>query len=985
MAMNCCGTGKNRPEYEQIQAHEQIQYEQEMRLQGQLLSQREGAAGFFPSTSSRTKVLTAAICFTLIFVAIVGAILCFVADDRGLSFKRFRSASLAETSLKGKVSTMAEYYGNPNLPGGSCVPDEKQDWNPLSNFDPAVLNGLQKVILILEDQRAKECDRAPSLRGSNCFDWIFSRNSPGSNLDFKAQFKYRENCNGTIFSFDMQCENQPVWFAIDYEEATHKWESLGVNPGICALNSEVSGGPAVVPATDLQLPRIQELGALATQHLQELRELEGCAGPGSLSLKEIKKAYTQVTRDQETALDLVIQFPDGLPVNLCVTAISTNCWEDPANCNQKGAITFSTGFFGDHRFLACDPNLVSRSCEHVNVSSDEISRGAFGLVEQHPAELALKRRLAEENYFFRGLKEDYEMAPSQERFIPPVAARELQAPLQFSPHLEGQFAHCFRGAAMLNQGFCGCCYASATVTMMSIRRCMYLTEKEGGEPNPLAYNYAQQEFLSCACNDEQCKSRSGCLGGRMEGIWGDWMRKYNGNLRRRDCFAFQMKCFASPGVVNKHEGHLNCQGSEGEPMWSRPCKCISADLKPQLLPTCPAYSQNYKECADLERPTKMYIVSGMLHGLSMENTVRNIKLHLIEGGPIYFACNVLKTFNPFFYGAGARGDVFDGGGSSESEGRHAMVITGYGQTTQMEPKGLQGFGHDYWTVRNSYDHDWGQRGYGNILAGKDVMNIESGRMGSMAAAFWGDEGVDYKDHTYPHCKWARADPNPTMRMGYIARYALQLNVLCSSKASFQVSWNMAGQKGNPTEGTTEAFSTPAFSCGPKSEGQECIVSGIDLLAAGYGLIGSSNTVRLAIRAWDADLNAGWSFTSYDLHPIEQDPLPYGPFLFGVPGAKCSGCRDEDPFEDSQKPTQFAFEQTLGEIPDTEARSGLSATGIPWEVKEPTPASFLGSPVLGKLLNGNLKIYVAVVLMVLLAPFFVCTVCGDGGGRHLQRR
>ncbi|CAE8587148.1 unnamed protein product [Polarella glacialis] len=713
MSMDCCGTGKNRPEYRP--EYELIQAPiNETHLQGQLLSPTGGAAGFFPSQSSRTKVVTAAICFTLIFVAIVGAIIIFAVDDRGLNFKNFRSASVM--SGKGETTTMADYYGNPNLPGGSCVPDEKHEWTDLGNTDPAVLNGMQKMILLLEDRRAKECDMAPPLRGSVCFDWIFSRDSPKINphLDFKAQFKYREGCNGTVFSFDMRCENQDMWFAMDYEQATNKWESLGVNPGFCALNSGAAGGPAVVPVREIQLPHIQVLGALATQHLQELRELNGCAGPGSLSLKEIKKAYTQVLQSQETALDLVIQFPNGLPLNLCVTAISTTCWEDPANCYEKGAITFATGFFGDHRFAVCDPNMVSRSCEDDGVSADGISRGALGLVEMHPADQALKRRLAEENYFFRGLKEDYEMAPSTERLIPPEAETEIKAPLQFSPHIEGQYAHCFRGAPMLNQGDCGCCYASATVSMMSIRRCMYLTKKDGGVPNPLEYNYGQQEFLSCACDDQQCLSRSGCSGGSMQGIWENWMRKYDGDLRRRDCFAFQMKCFESAGVVNSNVGVASCRLYEGLPIWDKPCDCISEDLKPQHVPTCPARSQNYQECANLPRPAKMYIVSGIMQGVSMENTVKNMKLHLVEGGPMYMTVDMISTFRSFFYGAGARGDVFDGGVNGIHQGGHAMVITGYGQTTRFEPKGLQSYGHDYWTVRNSWGDDWAKHGYGNI-------------------------------------------------------------------------------------------------------------------------------------------------------------------------------------------------------------------------------------------------------------------------------
>jgi len=54
-------------------------------------------------------------------------------------------------------------------------------------------------------------------------------------------------------------------------------------------------------------------------------------------------------------------------------------------------------------------------------------------------------------------------------------------------------------------------------------------------------------------------------------------------------------------------------------------------------------------------------------------------------------------------------------------GGHAIRILGWGEEN----------GTPYWLVANSWNYDWGDKGYFKILAGSDECGIESGVVGGL--------------------------------------------------------------------------------------------------------------------------------------------------------------------------------------------------------------------------------------------------------------
>lgn len=55
--------------------------------------------------------------------------------------------------------------------------------------------------------------------------------------------------------------------------------------------------------------------------------------------------------------------------------------------------------------------------------------------------------------------------------------------------------------------------------------------------------------------------------------------------------------------------------------------------------------------------------------------------------------------------------------SSAYIGAHAVKIVGWGTDSTS--------GMDYWTVQNSWNAEWGERGYFRIQRGKNILQIES--------------------------------------------------------------------------------------------------------------------------------------------------------------------------------------------------------------------------------------------------------------------
>jgi cathepsin B len=91
-------------------------------------------------------------------------------------------------------------------------------------------------------------------------------------------------------------------------------------------------------------------------------------------------------------------------------------------------------------------------------------------------------------------------------------------------------------------------------------------------------------------------------------------------------------------------------------------------------------------------------------------TVQSMMEDVYQHGSIQVAFTVYQDFLTYKSG------VYVWDGTSPALGGHAVSIVGWGTTAD---------GTEYWTVRNSWNTDWGNNGYFNIARGRDECGIEA--------------------------------------------------------------------------------------------------------------------------------------------------------------------------------------------------------------------------------------------------------------------
>jgi len=116
-------------------------------------------------------------------------------------------------------------------------------------------------------------------------------------------------------------------------------------------------------------------------------------------------------------------------------------------------------------------------------------------------------------------------------------------------------------------------------------------------------------------------------------------------------------------------------------------------------PPCPTkcYNPDIDWSSDKRKGKKSYTLSGE----------EKMKAELSENGPFEVAFQVYEDF--MSYSSGIYSHQTGG-----YEGGHAVKLIGYGEEG----------GVKYWTCANSWNTDWGEKGYFRILRGKDECGIE---------------------------------------------------------------------------------------------------------------------------------------------------------------------------------------------------------------------------------------------------------------------
>ncbi|KAL1226576.1 Cathepsin B-like cysteine proteinase [Trichinella spiralis] len=242
----------------------------------------------------------------------------------------------------------------------------------------------------------------------------------------------------------------------------------------------------------------------------------------------------------------------------------------------------------------------------------------------------------------------------------------------FARHTRKQWPYCPTIGEIRDQSNCGSCWAFGAVEAISDRICI----ATDGRQKP---HISSTDLLSC------CKICGfGCQGGDPHQAWSFWV-KYGlvtgGNYTTHD------GCRPYPFAPCNH--HSN--GTYG------PC---SHDLEP--TPVCK------KAC---QSTYKIQYNKDKYYGLkaySLHNKASDLQKELMMNGPMEVAFEVYEDF--LLYKTGVyqhhTGSVLGG---------HAVRLLGWGEEN----------GVPYWLLANSWNTEWGDKGFFKIYRGRNECGIES--------------------------------------------------------------------------------------------------------------------------------------------------------------------------------------------------------------------------------------------------------------------
>jgi len=235
-----------------------------------------------------------------------------------------------------------------------------------------------------------------------------------------------------------------------------------------------------------------------------------------------------------------------------------------------------------------------------------------------------------------------------------------------------QWANCPTIKEVRDQGSCGSCWAFGAVEAMSDRVCI----ASNGQKNA---HISAEDLLSCCVLCGQ-----GCNGGYPVAAWNHY--KLTGLVTGGNYNSSQG---CQPYTIVSCDHHVNgtrqpCQAEEPTPHCRHSCES--------------GYPTPYEQ--DKHHGASTYSV----------RTVEQIQAEIQKNGPVEGAFSVFADFPTY------RSGVYKHT-SGDFLGGHAIKILGWGvdDTTQTP----------YWLVANSWNEDWGDKGFFKILRGSDECGIES--------------------------------------------------------------------------------------------------------------------------------------------------------------------------------------------------------------------------------------------------------------------
>jgi len=233
-------------------------------------------------------------------------------------------------------------------------------------------------------------------------------------------------------------------------------------------------------------------------------------------------------------------------------------------------------------------------------------------------------------------------------------------------------ASCPSVSEVRDQANCGSCWAFGAVEAMTDRICI--------QSNGTKKTHLSAEDMNSCCDG----CGMGCEGGYPSAAWDYWQQVglvdgANYKVQPTGCY---------PYSIANCDHHLNGTGKYG------PCPPV------QDTPDCTSKCVNGRDWQQSKnRASRVY---------SPGSNPTQIMNDIMNNGPVEADLTVYQDFLSY------RNGVYKHTWGPELGG-HAIKVLGWGVAS----------GTPYWIVANSWNEDWGDNGYFNILRGRDECGIES--------------------------------------------------------------------------------------------------------------------------------------------------------------------------------------------------------------------------------------------------------------------